>query len=311
MNGTDKKIFACIDVGGTKTEALLFTGDGTVLDHFFEPGGTVIDLGFDEASDRYVRTAERLKKAAGGYLDHFYASIAAYDYTRGALDEDFRRKVDGIGKIRLEGDGPCLISAILGHNDGASMICGTGSSLCVRKGNEYHHIGGYGFLFDSCGSGYVLGRDAVRAVLRAHDGRRQPTVMAELIEKKCGESVFDHLDKFYYGGRAYIASMASVVFEARKMGDPVAERIFNTGARELAELAFAATGELGNEYRLILNGGIFANYPEYARAVSALCPEGVTTVTSDLPPIMGAAAEALFDGGVDYFSVKEKLRSGL
>ena len=72
---------------------------------------------------------------------------------------------------------------MLGHVDGASMICGTGSSLYFRKGDSYSYTGGWGYLIDSCGSGYVLGRYAIQAAVRAHDGRAEPTILCELLEK--------------------------------------------------------------------------------------------------------------------------------
>ena len=56
--------------------------------------------------------------------------------------------------------------------------------------------------------------------------------------------------------------------------------------------------KLGKEkVTIILNGGIFRNYPEYAAAVIAASPKDVHFICSDLPPIYGSAVEAMYDIG--------------
>lgn len=292
-------LFAACDIGGTKIDAILFDETGRVLRRVVRPGGTVLELGLDEALRRYETAFSELFAAAGDRrIEAFYGGIACSTFTDGALEKNLRARFPEPVRMRIESDGPCLISSKLGHADGASMICGTGSSLCVRHGDDYHYIGGWGWVIDSCGSGFVLGRDAVRRVIRAHDGRLSPTLMTELLEKKCGEPVWDHIGKLYAGGRAYFATMASVVFEARAAGDPAAAEVFNSNVRDLADMAAAAYREFGGGYDLILNGGIFTHYPEYAAALQALCPPGVRTELADMPPVFGGAAEALYDAGL-------------
>ena len=293
MGNSEKKYIAC-DIGGTKIDAILFDGSGKILSHVIAPGGTILEIGMDAAADRYVRAIEDLlERGQTPRADAMYGAIACAGYSHGALKKILRQRIGAVDTMLIESDGPCLISGMLGHRDGAAMICGTGSSLCVRREGKSHYIGGWGYLVDSCGSGFILGRDAVRRAIREHDGRLPHTEMTELLERKCGEPVWEHLQKLYDGGRAYFASMADVVFEARANGDTAAAEIFNAGARDLADLALAARREFGCGYDLVLNGGIFAHYPEYSAAVTALCPPDVRVQMADVPPVYGAATEAL------------------
>lgn len=295
----DQRLFAACDIGGTKIDAVLFDAEGHLLRRVVRPGGTVLELGFDVAVARYLAAMRELFAAADGRpIAAFYGGIACATFTEGALPRVLREELPEPAVMRIESDGPCLISGRLGHADGASMICGTGSSLCVRHGDEYHYIGGWGWVIDSCGSGFILGRDAVRRVIRAYDGRLPATMMTGLLEKKCGEPVWEHIGKLYAGGRAYFASMAEVVFEARAAGDPAAIEIFNSNVKDLADMAAAAYREFGHGYELILNGGIFTHFPEYAAVLQALCPPGVRTVMAELPPVYGGAVEALYDAGL-------------
>lgn len=296
---SDKKYYAGFDVGGSKLDAVLVAEDGHIVSRILAKGGNPVDLGFDNAKVHYLGIIkELLEKAGDGTVETLYGSVAAVEYYGDALAEWFRANLD-VKKIRIEGDGPCLISGMLGHIDGASMICGTGSSLYFRKGEEYSHTGGWGHLIDSCGSGYVLGHLALRAVCRAQDGREQPTLLTELVEKKIGKTVWEDYVRIYSEGRPYIAKFAECVFEARKLGDTVANNIFNLCAKELGDVAFSAYRAMGKPFDMVLNGGIFAHYPEYVEAVKAACPEQINVIMSDVPPVYGCAVEALYDAGIN------------
>ena len=100
------------------------------------------------------------------------------------------------------------------------------------------------------------------------------------------------------GGRAYIASFAKNVFIARNRGDLVARNIFNTCAADMANVIWAAREELGAGFTLVLNGGIFSHYPEYAEAVKALSPADINVILSDVPPLYGCVVEAMYDVGL-------------
>lgn len=293
-----KKYYAGFDVGGTKFDAVLFTDDGHIVERILGKGGNPVDLGFDNAKVHYLGILNRLfEKADGGHIVTLYGSVAAVEYYGDKLTKWLEANLN-IGKIRVEGDGVCLISGMLGHVDGASMICGTGSSLYFRKGEEYGHTGGWGHLIDSCGSGYVLGHLALKAACRAQDGRARPTLLNELIEKKIGRTIWEDYIRIYSEGRAYIAQFAECVFAARKRGDAVANDIFNLCAKDLGDVAFSAYRSMGKPFDMVLNGGIFAHFPEYVEAVKAACPEQVNVIMSDVPPVYGCAVEALYDAGM-------------
>lgn len=286
-----------LDVGGTKADAVLFSDDGEVIARRVDPAGIPFDHGVEKTLKNCKSTIDKLISSANVPVSAFYAAIATVEYYHNDFVCAFEEYFD-IEKIRIEGDGPCLISGMLGHNDGACMICGTGSSLYMRKGDDYRHIGGGGHLVDSCGSGFSLGRLALQSALRCGDGSSHETVLGRLItEKNGGVSPWIQQTEIYAKGRSFVASFAGCVFEARDMGDTVARRIFNTGASDLADVIFAARKEIGEPFTLVLNGGIFKNFPEYARAVCALAPKDVDVIYSNVPPVYGCAVEAMHNIG--------------
>ena len=299
-----------LDVGGTKTDAVLFSSLGEVICRKRTAGGIPFDCGVEATVENCILAVNSLIEESGILPSALYASIATVEYYHPLFVKAFSERVN-IENIRIEGDGCCLISAMLGHSDGACMICGTGSSLYMRKGDSYKHIGGGGHLIDSCGSGFSLGRYALQACLRASDGSERPTALCEIIEKQAGIRPWEDLTAVYGQGRAYVASFARAVFEAREAGDVAARRIFNTCASDLADVIWAARREIGHGFDIVFNGGIFCSFPEYAEAVRALAPSDINVIRSDVPPVYGCAVEAMYSLGlVCTDSFKENFTKG-
>ena len=290
------RYLAAVDMGGTKAEGVVFKANGEIVCRVVEKGGAPFDNGVDYSITNLCKCVDGLVAGAPEKPVAFYLGAAACEYFLPQFTEALSRY--GFEKLRIEGDGPALISGIFGHKDGAGMICGTGSALYVRDGDDYYHIGGGGHMIDSCGSGYVLARRAIRAALRAVDGSDMPTMLVEMLEEAAGFPLWYRLDKVYEGGRSYIASFAHVLFEARNKGDTVARRIFNEGAAELADVIWAQYNKNGGPFDLIFNGGIFRNYPEYADAVKALAPKDMRITFGEVAPIYGCSVEALYDIGI-------------
>ena len=291
-----ERYLAAVDMGGTKTEGVVFKESGEVVCREVEKGGAPFDNGVEYSITNLCKCIDALLEKSPEKPAAIYIGAAACEYYM----PDFQGALSryGFEKLRIEGDGPSLVSGVFGHANGAGMICGTGSSLYVRKGDDYYHIGGGGHMIDSCGSGYVIGRKAIRAALRAVDGSDQPTMLVEMLEEAAGFPLWYRLDQIYTRGRAYVASFAHVMFEARTRGDVVARRIFNECASDLADVIWAQYKKNGGAFDLIFNGGIFRNYPEYADAVKALAPKDMRIFFAEVSPVYGGAVEALYDIGV-------------
>ena len=203
-------------------------------------------------------------------------------------------------KIRWEDDGWGMITSGIGVRDGCCIVCGTGTSLFARVNGGLHHIGGWGYLIDTWGSGYVLGREAIRAALRQADGRGPDTKLYKLVYDQLGAPPETSIPTIYDGGRSFIASFAGTVFAARKQGDAVAETIFEQGAESVAEFTHAAERYFSGNFDVVLSGGIFAAFPEYAQAVQRKGSARANMIRPEVPPVYGCALEnVLADGPVN------------
>ncbi|MBQ9151089.1 MAG: hypothetical protein IJX72_02470, partial [Clostridia bacterium] len=220
-----------------------------------------------------------------------------------ALESALREVYPTVGALGIRSDIQILLSGELPVGDGACIICGTGSACFLRRGDELIRIGGWGYLLDSGGSGYDIGRDALEAVLRAHDGRGGENALTDLLTAHLGGEVHTKITEIYREGKPYIAACAPCVFQAAKAGDPVATAILRRNARALAEYIEAAWGHLTEnmlpetEYLpVVMGGGISQKevdfwIPLVASLVDPAIPTHITVATA--PPVFGAVVEAV------------------
>lgn len=292
------KYCIAIDGGGTKTDTVLFDTEGNILARHVGPGNNPTDIGCDEARKRLMEDIDAVYRNAGGAVETLYGGIAGTLPNGDIYSDEISRRYD-IRRVRIEDDGCNLISGAFGHADGCGMVCGTGSSLFVRReGQPLRHIGGKGYMIDTGGSGFEIGRDAICMALRAADGRIEHTVLQELLGEMLGCPVDDRvIPMVHRGGRPYIASFAAAVFAGRRMGDCVCEEIFQRQSALMADLTYAAQTSFDGGFNVVAGGGIVSHFPEYFEAIKQKSAPGANLVLQNAPPVYGAAAEAMWNAG--------------
>ncbi len=286
------RYYIAIDGGGTKTEAVLADRDRNILATVIGPSTNPNDIGEVTAVERIAETVGQLLKGlpSGGKAEALHAGISGAG-NRPNMVSALSERFPDIERITVASDVQNLIRAGLGSSDGACLICGTGSVCFLRRGDRLDRIGGWGWLLDRGGSGYDLGRDALSAVLEAHDGRGDATQLGEIVAKKLGGYPWDKLSEIYDGGKPLIASFAPCVFEADDMGDMVAGEILDRNVGCLASYVEAAC-EMANEpIKVVLGGGVFEHHPSY---VERLC-----RATADLDAEICLSPRRQIDGALN------------
>ena len=288
-----------IDSGGTKTDTVLFDNTGCVLARDISPGANALDIGTKMSEQRIFEAIRRVAARAPGDIEAIYGGIAGV-YHLGNYLYNFLRPRLQARSLRIDDDGPSLISGTIGAADGCGMVAGTGSSLFARiAGRPLVHIGGGGDLIDTGGSGFVLGQEALRVVFRSFDGRGDKTILTELLTRDLGDHPAKCMKKIYEGGRPFIASLAHNVFEGRRLGDKICCEIFDRCAWSLAELTLAAEEHFEGEFPVVMGGGLFSAFPEYAEAVRKLGSPRAKMIRAEVPPVYGAAVEEMWDVGLE------------
>ena len=263
----DARYFLGIDGGGTKTEAVLIDQTGRILARDKAGSSNPNDVGLDQSVDLLIALSDGLLRKTGltpadvnlfggisGVINHRDAML------RMISDRRHYNRLD------VQSDGINLVSSELDEGDGAAIICGTGSACFLRMGRELIRIGGWGYLLDSAGSGYDIGRQAVEAALRAHDKRGEATLLSGLITEALGAPAEQSITKLYAEGKPLIASLAPLVFKADEQGDRQADLILDRNAAALAEYIVTAyrwlcdAGRQPARMPVVIGGGIGQHY---------------------------------------------------
>jgi N-acetylglucosamine kinase-like BadF-type ATPase len=181
-----------------------------------------------------------------------------------------------------------------GKREGAIIVAGTGSiAYAIHRDGTSARVGGWGYLVDDTGSGYWIGREALRAVLLGFDGRGQTTDMTGPILAATNVQQPLDLIGWLYGSPAPrirdIAGLAPVVLEYAERGDAVAGEIIEQAASELALLGSTVVRRVGLPATAIaFMGGLLEHDNLLSQRLCALLG------LSEIPkarhdPVMGAA----------------------
>ncbi len=133
-------------------------------------------------------------------------------------------------------DALIALQAGVGAAEGIVIVAGTGSIAygCDRHGHAVRS-GGWGYVLGDEGSGYWMGRLALRAIVREVDGRGQPTSLTPRVLAHFGVARPEELLHTVYRHDftpAAVAALATHVQHAHDEGDAVATAILDRGARE-------------------------------------------------------------------------------
>ena len=292
--------FFGIDGGGTKTESVLCDASGHVLLRKYSSPTNPNDVGIQTSVARLFGLLEE----AHTYLTNhegFDAELCVFAGIAGALNhrDDLLNALVAAypeDRIAVNSDAVNLLSSELYGGDGCCMICGTGSVCFVRREDQIIRIGGWGYLLDRTGSGYAIGREALEAALRSHDGRGDATLLTGCISAQLGGAPWDKLTEIYEGGKSFIASFAPCVFQCAEQGDRIAFEILYRQAVYLAECLDAAYRHIGiweSTLEVVLGGGIFQASAELIHLVKQNITVPANLTLASAPPVFGAVWEAV------------------
>lgn len=146
----------------------------------------------------------------------------------------------GVGRALLAHDSVTSFLGALGDRTGAVVAAGTGSVTLAVGPTHVTRVDGWGNIMGDAGSGYWIGRAALEAVMRAHDGRGRPTELSKLVAERWPDLESAYIALQNDSGRVRaIAALAEPVASLCDI-DGVAARICADAADELAKSAVTA-----------------------------------------------------------------------
>ncbi|MFC9508130.1 N-acetylglucosamine kinase [Streptomyces sp. NPDC057002] len=189
-----------LDAGGTRTRAVLAAAaDGRPLGEGSAGPGNALTVPVPQLTEQLAEAVgqavpesvrARVVAVAGGFAG---ATDAAADEpgrrnALAALTAALRRLGIDAGPPVIGSDIEAAFASAPGAPaDGLALVAGTGAvamRITGRRGTAT--VDGDGWLLGDDGSGFWIGRAAVRAALRMADGRGAPTVLAETVGRELG-----------------------------------------------------------------------------------------------------------------------------
>lgn len=298
--------YAGVDGGGTKTAVLCVDELGRPLaERTFGPFN-INSIG-----------AEGLRRVMNEILaflnlqgDCISLCIGAAGNGNAALRDELSSVMSGSGIARwqLVGDYEIALAGALNGRTGLALVAGTGSVCSGRNGSgRLHRVGGWGHLIGDEGSGYTIGRDALKHLVNVRDGLEPPSALAKAVEEDFSLHSRNELVAFVYGrDKSAVASVSAAVLKEAELGDAAALSILRNNADSLGKLCRATAEELQlSAPEIALLGGLIDRSTVYRPmvidAIHRLLPDAVC-ISPEHSPAVGAV---LLAGAPEY---KEETR---
>ncbi len=293
-----------IDAGGTKTVCLLADDQGHVIAESRRGGANLQAVGELEVEKVLHEVMEEAIGNRAIVPAAICLGIAGVDRPDdSAVVDGIMRRIGYKARVVVVNDALVALEAGAPGQAGVVVISGTGSISYGRDGKgQATRSGGWGYVLGDEGSGYWIGRAALRAVLREADRRGPATLLSAMLLKHFGVPQAQGLIHEVYNTNlkpAAIGALAQCVQAAFSQGDQVAIGILRGAADELEASALSVARRLdliGESFVFILAGGIFRAVPwleqELERRLPLSAPRSRVRLL-DREPATGAVAIAL------------------
>ncbi|KAI0483475.1 putative glucokinase regulator family protein [Xylaria cf. heliscus] len=333
----------CVDAGGTSCKAVIMSKGGEVGMGTAGPCN-ITSIGIENAiatiSKAIQGAVDNCKSTTGRQIEGIKLSAAwvgMAGYGRPSLSSKTNDSLSNLlglpvgPKLKITNDIDLLLASIAGQTSLDSVIvvvAGTGSIAMSyeRIDGQFqrtHRVGGWGHLLGDDGSGYGIGREAVRAALHSSDlsnmhTRKGPTATA-LKLPRLSHAVFEHFKVLYPDSKPQdllsiivapdqtvdgaeggtngtinrISGVAKIVLSMASSDDE-AMRIVKAGVSSLTELiSFLVHGSGVDPINsgLVLAGGMMQNQmykTMLLAAVEAKCGRFKETKSVAQPALVGA-----------------------
>lgn len=253
-----------IDGGGTRTTACLADEHAKVLARVQTGPSNPLKVGWADAQQELLRALRQSCRQAHIRPKRMEAVCIGLAGTssptaRQRLLRWLRKAVPARAYI-LTTDADLALAAAVGTEPGIVVIAGTGSIAYGRDPQgRMMYCGGWGSLFDDAGSGYDLGRKAVRSALRHLDGRGKATGLTASLRREFGLDNLRDAVTLPFAPQD-VAALFPILLREAERGDAVARQLCHQAGGDLADLALALVKRFGwkrQAVRIYCAGGIF------------------------------------------------------
>ena len=306
-----------VDIGGTKSHALISDEDGNALGFGVYGPGNHEEVGYEGLKLALLNITEKALIMAGLTTDQVSAAgfgVAGYDWPA-----ERQPTLDAIRSIGLNAPVEAVNDTIIGLLAGASqgwgvaVVAGTGTNCWGW--DQAHNVGrvtgvGYG---EHGGAGSLI-EHALAAVAHQWTKRGPVTQLTAEFLRLTGAIDIPSLIEGLEMGEFYLGSdLAPVIYQVASQGDPVAYSIIQWAGSELGHTAVAVIRQLGiqnQEFEVVLVGSIYEMgemlIGPMRQVITSEAPRA-QLVRLSAPPVVGGVLLAMQQAGFDPTPIRDHL----
>lgn len=311
------ELFLGVDVGGSKTHALIMDNQGNLIGFGEAGGGNPEMVGYDGLVLVLRQSVKLALMAAGAQVNQIVSGafgIAGYDWP--VQLNDMQIAVDSLGlsaKIKIVND--AALGLFVGAPRGWGIVASAGTGNNVwggRPDGREGRITGNSARFGEYGGASELVSVAIQRVAHMWTQRGPHTDLGDVFLFQTGARNIEELleglvEKRYHLG----AEHAPLVIKTAQAGDVVAMDVIRWSVNELAESVLAVARQLDlvqEAFDVVLSGSLFRQSElfrwEFEKSIKTKIP-AVSTYLLEANPVGGAVllAKQEYDGVV--FSIRE------
>lgn len=191
--------------------------------------------------------------------------------------------------VIVKSDAEIALYAAFKEDDGAILICGTGSVIYGKSEGKIFRAGGWGRVIGDVGSGYDIGLMVLRDITEEYEryGKICRTELSRKIYSEFGINGENLLTKVYHEGFD-IPSMAKFIVEDNSEDTLV---YLKKSAEILAEKIDKFKENFDKELQVVFSGSLIKGKNRYSELIKEIIKEkciGVKVVDKDFLPEDGA-----------------------
>ena len=268
-----------VDGGGTKSLGLVSDHLGNVLARREVGPSNPTVVGFERAAKNLFDLISSCSNDVHCKPEELEAVVLAL--AGAGRKENQRRVYETISDLFLKAgwkvppliidtDARAALEGAFAGAPGVIVIAGTGSVVCGKTNRgEIVSIGGWGRVLGDEGSGFYIGREALKALALHLEGRGEAHALAQVLANKFNLANREDIIAAVYHEKFDIASLAPAVLDAAAQNDLVSQRILQHSAALLAEQVRVIVLRMGilRKVGLVFCGGLIDHETVYANVL--------------------------------------------
>jgi len=313
------KYFLGIDVGASKTHALIADETGRCLGFGKAGGGNHQSVGYDGLKASLVKAFEQARAAAGVKASQIGGAgfgVAGCDFPSDR--EPHLQTIAALGlscPVEVVNDGVNGLLAGATRGIGVNVTAGSSNNCRGRgKRGQEGRVVGNGSQFGEFGGASEITARGLQMVCHAWTRRIPPTVLTKIYLEATGAKnemdMLEGISKEYYHLYSFLAMQ---VIEAARAGDHAAGAVMTWAGTELGWLAVAVARQIEmeqDEVEIVQSGSIFEAGELITDPMRALvlehCPKA-KLIRLDGPPVIGAVVLGMEQGKTDGYAVRDRI----